>query len=171
VLGANALLLRCLADAAGTVHRCHGSSSSSSSAGSGNSSITSKLIRICLLPLLERFADPCPLVSAAAAAALASVCRYNGYVGGLSQLVAGNADYVVDGITKQLRNLSQYPRAPQLLAALLREAGVGGQLLTLLAEPLRAALGVRVTIITHQGTGRNKSYSSSSFSSNGLRNQ
>jgi len=40
------------------------------------------------------FADPCPLVSSAAAAALAAVCRYNRY-SDLSQLVSVNADYVV----------------------------------------------------------------------------
>lgn len=57
-------------------------------------------------------------------------------------MVGANADYVVDGVCRQLRSLQQHPRAPQLLAALLREAGVSAALMPLLAEPLRAALSV-----------------------------
>jgi hypothetical protein len=132
VLGANALLLRCLIDCTGTIARCAGPRFSSNT----------KLLRGALLPLFERLADPCPLVAAAAGTALASICRHCGYPLGLGQLVGQNADYVVDGVCKRLRSLQQYPRAPQLLAALLREAGVGAQLLPLLAEPLRAALSV-----------------------------
>jgi hypothetical protein len=132
VLGANALLLRCLIDCTGTIARCAGPRFSSNT----------KLLRGALLPLFERLADPCPLVAAAAGTALASICRHCGYPLGLGQLVGRNADYVVDGVCKRLRSLQQYPRAPQLLAALLRESGVGAQLLPLLAEPLRAALSV-----------------------------
>jgi hypothetical protein len=136
VLGANALLLRCLIDCVGTSARCAGPSFSSGS---------STLLRTCLLPLIERLADPCPLVSTAAAGALDSVCRHTGYPLGLSQLVGANADYVVDGVCRQLRSLQQHPRAPQLLAALLREGGVSAALLPLLAEPLRAALSVSLS--------------------------
>jgi hypothetical protein len=57
-------------------------------------------------------------------------------------LVGANADYVVGGVCRQLRNLQHHPRAPQLLSALLREGGVSAALLPLLAEPLRAALSV-----------------------------
>jgi hypothetical protein len=133
VLGANALLLHCLIDGVGAAARCAGLAFSSSSA---------RLLRTSLLPLLERLADPCPLVASAAAGALASICRHTGYPLGLSQLVGANADYVVDGVCRQLRSLQQHPHAPQLLAALLREAGVSAALLPLLAEPLRAALSV-----------------------------
>lgn len=135
MLGANALLLRGLIDCVGTAARC---------AGPAFSTGSSKLLRTVLLPLLERLSDPCPMVSAAAAGALDSICLHTGYPGGLSQLVGANADYVVDGVCKQLRSLPKHPRAPQLLAALLREAGVGAALMPLLAEPLRAALSVSV---------------------------
>lgn len=131
VLGANALLLRCLVDCAGTVARC-----------AGPHFRRGRLLRGALLPLLERLADPTPLLSAAAAGALDCVCRHTGYAGGLSALVGANADYVVDGVCKQLRGLQQHPRAPQLLAALLQQGGVSACLMPLLAEPLRAALGV-----------------------------
>ncbi|WIA11547.1 hypothetical protein OEZ85_011656 [Tetradesmus obliquus] len=132
VLGANALLLRCLIDCTGSIARCAGTRFSSNT----------KLLRGALLPLFEHLAGPCPLVAAAAGTALASICRHCGYPLGLGQLVGQNADYVVDGVCKRLRSLQQHPRAPQLLAALLQEAGVAAQLLPLLAEPLRAALSV-----------------------------
>jgi len=135
VLGANALLLRCLIDGVGTVARC---------AGPAFSTGSSKLLRTALLPLLDRLADPCPLVATAASGALQSICRHAGYSLGLRQLVGANADYVVDGVCRQLRSLQQHPRAPQLLAALLREAGVSAALMPLLAEPLRAALSVSI---------------------------
>jgi hypothetical protein len=134
VLGANALLLRSLIDCVGTAARCAGPAFCSGS--------STRLLRTSLLPLLERLADPCPLVSSAAAGALDSICRHSGYPLGLSQLVGANADYVVDGVCRQLRALQAHPRAPQLLAALLREAGVSAALMPLLAEPLRAALSV-----------------------------
>lgn len=133
VLGANALLLRSLIDCVATAARC---------AGPVFSSGSSRLLRTSVLPLLERLADACHLVSTAAAGALDSICRHTGYPMGLSQLVGANADYVVDGVCRQLRSLQQHPRAPQLLAALLREAGVSAALMPLLAEPLRAALSV-----------------------------
>jgi hypothetical protein len=43
-------------------------------------------------------------------------------------------------VCRQLRQLEAHPRAPQMLAALLRKAGAGPELLPLLAEPARAAL-------------------------------
>lgn len=142
VLGANALLLRCLIDCVGTSARCAGPAFSSNS--------SSTLLRSCLLPLLERMADPCPLVSTAAAGSLDSICRHTGYPLGLSALVGANADYVVDGVCRQLRSLQQHPRAPQLLAALLREGGVSAALMPLLAEPLRAALSVSICFLSRR---------------------
>lgn len=54
--------------------------------------------------------------------------------------MGSNADYIVDGMCRQLRQLEQHPNAPQLFAVLLQEAGVAPQLLPLLAEPARSAL-------------------------------
>jgi hypothetical protein len=58
----------------------------------------------------------------------------------LSALIRANSDYVVDGVCRQLRALEHHPRAPHMLAALLRKARCGPELLPLLAEPARAAL-------------------------------
>ena len=49
-------------------------------------------------------------------------------------------------LCRQLRELDLHPRAPQLMAALLSQAGVVPQLLPLMAEPLQAALRVRAIL-------------------------
>lgn len=68
--------------------------------------------------------------------------RHNG---SLRSLLNANADYVVDALCGQLRDLQAHPRAPLLLAALLRRAGgVAPHMLPLMAEPLQAALRVGV---------------------------
>lgn len=66
--------------------------------------------------------------------------------GTLSGLVSSNADYIVDGACGQLRDLEGHPRAPFLLAALLRQSRAAAALLPLLSEPASAALaGVSIT--------------------------
>lgn len=50
-------------------------------------------------------ADATPLVSAAAQAAVGGLCWWCGYGGSLRHLVAANADYVVDGMCAQLRQV------------------------------------------------------------------
>ena len=49
------------------------------------------------------------MVSAAAETALGSICVACQY-GGLRELVAANADYVVDGVCRQLRHLDTHSR-------------------------------------------------------------
>ncbi len=174
MLGENALLLRVLIDACGAAARSTGRR------------LSGRLLRVILLPLLERLSDPCALVANAADTALRSICMHGGYAtaavsgsdaavaasgaaaanaaehvlctapvaaastaerGGLAALVAANADYVVDGVCRQLRSLGAHPRAPQLLAALLRKAGVGPELVPLLAEPAQAAIKVGSSLV------------------------
>ena len=48
-------------------------------------------------------------MAAAAGTALGAICAAYGY-GGLSELVAANADYVVDGVCRQLRHLDTHSR-------------------------------------------------------------
>ncbi len=79
----------------------------------------------------------------------AQVCGHCGYGGSLAALVAANADYVVDAVCGQLRDLRAHPRAPHLLATLLRRSRVAPQLLPLMAEPLRRALQVRAAASQH----------------------
>ena len=69
-LGQNALLARVLLEAVGAVARAVGPRFAASG----------RLLRLALLPLLERLADPCASVAAAAAAALSSVCSNCGCV-------------------------------------------------------------------------------------------
>jgi hypothetical protein len=128
------MLLRGLCD-------CLGSCARSKSSGLPSHG---PLLRTMLLPLLDRLSDPCPLVSDAATTALISICRHGGYPGGIAQLLAENADYTVDGVCRRLRDLKKYPRAPQLLAGVLRVGGAG--LLPLMSEPLRSAIGVSLIV-------------------------
>ena len=67
------------------------------------------ILRKVLLLLLERLADPCPSVSTSAGAALGSVCLHCGY-GSRQDLLTANADYLVDGLCRQLRLLELHPR-------------------------------------------------------------
>ena len=99
VLGRNALLVRAACEAVGTAARSVGPAFSSDG----------RLLRPALLPLLERLADPCPSVAASAAAAVGSICLHCGPPT-FQQLVAANADYIVDEACRQLRHLPQYPR-------------------------------------------------------------
>lgn len=131
--GWNALLQRAALDCIGTAARALGQ----------RFTANGRTLRVILLPTLEKLGEPCALVSAAAQAAVTSFCVYCGYGGsggGLRQLVADNADYIVDGMCLQLRQPHAHPRAPQLFATLLRQSGVAPGLLPLLAEPARQAL-------------------------------
>lgn len=56
-------------------------------------------------------ANSAQLVSSAAQAAVGSVCWWCGYGGSLRRLVASNADYVVDGMCAQLRQV-RLPAGP-----------------------------------------------------------
>ncbi|KAG1680797.1 hypothetical protein FOA52_008130 [Chlamydomonas sp. UWO 241] len=129
-LAANAALAASLACAVGVCCRCLGD----------RLSTLGRPLRAALLPLLERLADPSRHVCGAASAALSTLCAACGFPGGLPQLVGRNADYVIDAVCAQLRDLPRHPRAPQLLAALLNQAGASPELLPLLAEPLTSAL-------------------------------
>lgn len=132
-LGSNALMLRSLAEASGAAGRVLGTRLGG----------TGRTLRGVLIPLLERLADPCALVAGAAGNALTCISHHCGYGGSVKVLVSRNADYVVDAVCGQLRDLGTHPRAPMLLAALLRRGGgVGPELLPRMAEPLGAALRV-----------------------------
>ncbi|KAG2444915.1 hypothetical protein HXX76_001651 [Chlamydomonas incerta] len=129
-LGENVMLLRVAVEAVGGAARAAGPAFAQ----------RGRLLRRVLLPLLELLGDPCAPVAAAADTALLSVAAHCGYGGSLRALVGGNADYVVEGLCAALRDLQRHPRAPYLLAALLRRAGVAPQLLPIMAEPLQRAL-------------------------------
>ena len=91
--------MRSLLDALGSFARAVGTEY----AASGS------MLRVVLLPVLERLGDPCPAVAAAAGVAVGSICLHCRY-SGLSDLVAHNIDYIVDGLCAQLRSIEQHPR-------------------------------------------------------------
>ncbi|RMZ54462.1 hypothetical protein APUTEX25_002038 [Auxenochlorella protothecoides] len=98
-------------------------------------------LRPILLPLFESLESPSGLVAEAAGLALSALVRHGRYdAAGPGDLVSQNADYIVDGLCRQLRQPARHPRAPALFAALLKQTGVPQMLLPLLAEPLRVAL-------------------------------
>ena len=69
MLGENALLARVLLEGMGAFARALGRRYRESG----------RLMYTVLIPLLERLADPCPSVSAAAAAVIGSFCMHCGY--------------------------------------------------------------------------------------------
>lgn len=98
-LGENALLARSLLHAIGSFARALGPAYLSQGS----------LVRVALMPLLERLGDGCPGVSAAASDAVSSICLHCA-CRDLKQLVADNLDYVVDGVCSRLRRPDQHPR-------------------------------------------------------------
>ena len=69
MLGENPLLARVLLEGVGAFPRALGRRYRDSG----------RLMYTILIPVLERLADPCPSVSAAAAAAISSLCVHCGY--------------------------------------------------------------------------------------------
>ena len=100
VLGENAVLIRAVLEAVGTFARMLGSRMASNGL----------ILRKVLLLLLERLADPCPSVAASAGAALGALCLHCGYPS-RQALLSDNADYLVDGLCRQLRLLESHPRS------------------------------------------------------------
>ena len=99
VLGTNLMLIRSMLDAVGTFAHALGPEYASSGV----------LLRLVLVPLLERLGDPSPAVAAAAEEVLMVVCSSCKYTG-LQDLVAQNLDYIVDGLCVQLRQIDRHPR-------------------------------------------------------------
>ena len=98
-LGVNVMLIRSLLDAVGTFASALGSAYASAGG----------LLRVVLLPLLERLGDPSPAVALTAEEVLVGMCTSCNYTG-LQDLVAQNLDYIVDGLCAQLRQIDSYPR-------------------------------------------------------------
>ena len=100
-----------------------------------------RLMRTILLPVLEKLSDPAVAVSGAAKAAISSICGFCGYTdSGLRQLITDNADYIIDGLCRRLRQPEMYPSAPMLFAAVLGHSGVAPALIPMMAEPAHQTL-------------------------------
>ena len=99
VLGENAVLVKALLEAVGTFARILGPVFATKGL----------ILRNTLLLLLERLTDPCSGVAASAGVALGSLCLHCGYPS-RQALLAGNADYLVEGLCRQLRSIETHPR-------------------------------------------------------------
>ena len=110
-----------------------------------------------LCPLLQKLGDPAATVSDTAGDVLGAIAAVGGFVhptggsdggnnrvsreGPVSRLVAANADYVVDMLSRHLRHLDDHPGAARFFAAVLgRHTGAARRTLPLLHEPVRRAL-------------------------------
>lgn len=98
-----------------------------------------RLLAPALMPVVARLTDGSLSVKASAEACVSAFVTRCGY-SDLSDLIRRNGDWIVDDICRQLRELDQHPRAPQLLSSLLAQAKVAADLLPLMAEPLRLSL-------------------------------
>ena len=109
-----------------------------------------------LCPLLQKLGDPAATVSDTAGDVLGTIAAvgFRPPPGGErrreqpgvprgpgSRLVAANADYVVDMLSRHLRHLDDHPGAARFFAAVLgRHTGAAREDLPLLHEPVRRAL-------------------------------
>lgn len=106
-----------------------------------------------LYPLLEKLGDFNPTVSQAALASLHRIARFCEYES-LSVLVVDNADYLIDTVTTQLRNINvkaysndspvpgrvlQSP-VPRFLQSLLQQTGAGKAMIPLLDDTIKMLL-------------------------------
>ncbi|XP_035697320.1 TELO2-interacting protein 1 homolog [Branchiostoma floridae] len=71
-----------------------------------------------LYPVLEKLGDESAVISDTAHSTLVSMCESCGY-SSVAQLIAENADYLVNDISLSLRHYSLHPRAPHVLRVML----------------------------------------------------
>ncbi|XP_078616742.1 TELO2-interacting protein 1 homolog [Branchiostoma floridae x Branchiostoma japonicum] len=71
-----------------------------------------------LYPVLEKLGDESAVISETAHTTLVSMCESCGYIS-IAQLIAENADYLVNDISLSLRHYSLHPRAPHVLRVML----------------------------------------------------
>ncbi|NXO74150.1 TTI1 protein, partial [Phainopepla nitens] len=79
------------------------------------------LLLSALYPVLEKAGDRTLLISETALGTLADVCEACGY-GSVQCLIKENSDYLVNGISLNLRHLAYQPRASQVLDTMLRHS-------------------------------------------------
>jgi len=97
-----------------------------------------RLLPAAICPLVERVADASGLVADSAMISILAVCRHCGYKNP-SEMLAKNADYIVDELCKQLREPSAYPQSCKLLTVVLRSQDDTSTMFPLVAEPVRLA--------------------------------
>ncbi|NWV69920.1 TTI1 protein, partial [Malurus elegans] len=79
------------------------------------------LLLSALYPVLEKAGDRTLLISETALGTLADICEACGY-DSVQRLINENSDYLVNGISLNLRQLAHQPRASQVLDTMLRHS-------------------------------------------------
>ncbi|XP_010148815.1 PREDICTED: TELO2-interacting protein 1 homolog, partial [Eurypyga helias] len=79
------------------------------------------LLLSALYPVLEKAGDKTLLISETALGTLADMCEACGY-DSLQRLINENSDYLVNGISLNLRQLAHQPRASQVLDTMLKHS-------------------------------------------------
>ncbi|XP_045430634.1 TELO2-interacting protein 1 homolog isoform X2 [Pipistrellus kuhlii] len=95
------------------------------------------LLMSALYPVLEKAGDQTLLISQAATSAMMDICHACGY-DSLQQLINQNSDYLVNGISLNLRHLSLHPHTPKVLEVMLRNSDAS--LLPLVADVVQDVL-------------------------------
>ncbi|KAM8774914.1 TELO2-interacting protein 1 homolog isoform 1-T1 [Rhynchonycteris naso] len=95
------------------------------------------LLMSALYPVLEKAGDQSLLISQAATSAMMDICHACGY-DSLQHLINQNSDYLVNGISLNLRHLSLHPHTPKVLEVMLRNSDAS--LLPLVADVVQDVL-------------------------------
>ncbi|XP_006881579.1 PREDICTED: TELO2-interacting protein 1 homolog [Elephantulus edwardii] len=95
------------------------------------------LLMSALYPILEKAGDQTLLISQAATSAMMDMAHACGYES-LQHLINQNSDYLVNGISLNLRHLAQHPHTPKVLEVMLRNSD--SSLLPLVADVVQDVL-------------------------------
>ncbi|XP_043334683.1 TELO2-interacting protein 1 homolog [Cervus canadensis] len=95
------------------------------------------LLMSALYPVLEKAGDQTLLISQAAIGTMTDICQACGY-DSLQHLINENSDYLVNGISLNLRHLSLHPHTPKVLEVMLQNSDAS--LLPLVADVVQDVL-------------------------------
>ncbi|XP_006874792.1 PREDICTED: TELO2-interacting protein 1 homolog [Chrysochloris asiatica] len=95
------------------------------------------LLMSVLYPILEKAGDQTLLIRQAATRAMVGVCHACGY-NSVQHLINQNSDYLVNGISLNLRHLAQHPHTPKVLEVMLKNSDAS--LLPLVADVVQDVL-------------------------------
>nr|XP_012310460.1 TELO2-interacting protein 1 homolog [Aotus nancymaae]XP_012310461.1 TELO2-interacting protein 1 homolog [Aotus nancymaae]XP_012310462.1 TELO2-interacting protein 1 homolog [Aotus nancymaae] len=95
------------------------------------------LLMSALYPVLEKAGDQTLLISQVATSTMMDICHACGY-DSLQHLINQNSDYLVNGISLNLRHLALHPHTPKVLEVMLRNSDAS--LLPLVADVVQDVL-------------------------------
>uniref|UniRef100_A0A8C6W5R6 TELO2 interacting protein 1 n=1 Tax=Nannospalax galili TaxID=1026970 RepID=A0A8C6W5R6_NANGA len=95
------------------------------------------LLMSALYPVLEKAGDQSLLISQVATSTMVDICHACGY-DSLQHLINQNSDYLVNGISLNLRHLTLHPHTPKVLEVMLRNSDAS--LLPLVADVVQDVL-------------------------------